>query len=542
MRHSLSLPPFLPRSAVLAALLLASSAAPGIAQRVPVGDHLEEYLRVLQVAGLAEGGSLTVRPVRVDSVLNGPAGGPWVDHLARPRRVGGWGAVSPSGLGLRVFENSAFPDGGNDGPAWQGRGLTVTLDAGVDLALGPVEATLHPVMAWSQNADFPLAEVRGDDFAPHAYPWGLMDLPQRPGDRRVAKLYPGNSSVRVRLGGMETGFGTENLWWGPGSQNALLMSNNAGGFPHAFLGTRRPLDIGFAMIEGQWIFGRLGLSDWFDPDYEDPGRYLTGAVVAISPKAVKGLTVGFERVFYANVPESGIGFGEYFLMVQGIEKEDFATPDNPNGEDERDQMFAAFGRWVLPESGFEAWVEWARNDHGVNLRDYFLEPGHAQAYTLGFRKVSRRAGGSLLTVVVEHTNLTRPITQLWRATPTFYRHGRVPPGYTHDGQVVGAALGPGGSGQYVATDLYSSRGRLGVFLARRVRDDDAYATLIAGPEVFPPAHDTSLDLGARGLWWVGDLEMGVQAALTRDLNRNFEQGRDRWNIHLESSLRWRPSE
>jgi hypothetical protein len=224
-----------------------------------------------------------------------------------------------------------------------------------------------------------------------------------------------------------------------------------------------------------------------------------------------------------------------------VEKDDLTTPDNPSGNDQRDQMFAAFGRWVLPESGFEVWLEWARNDHGLNLRDYFLEPGHAQAYTLGLRKVSRRADGGLLTFVAEHTSLARPITQLWRASPTFYRHGRVPPGYTQDGQVVGAALGPGGSGQYVAADLYSGQGRVGAFLARRVHDDDAYVDFIAGPEGFL-AHHASLDLGASGLWWVGDLELGVQAAFTRDFNRYFVQKNDLWNIHLESSLRWRPSE
>ena len=140
------------------------------------------------------------------------------------------------------------------------------------------------------------------------------------------------------------GVGTESLWWGPGINNAILMSNNAGGFSHVFLGTGRPVETPLGILEAQWIFGRLQLSEWFDTTFVDPGRYITGAVVAFSPKGLDGLTVGAARVFSALVPEGGIAAGEVLLMFQRVLKNSLRTPDNRRGNDARDQLFSTFFR------------------------------------------------------------------------------------------------------------------------------------------------------------------------------------------------------
>ncbi|MFX9097187.1 capsule assembly Wzi family protein, partial [Acinetobacter baumannii] len=47
------------------------------------------------------------------------------------------------------------------------------------------------------------------------------------------------------------------MWWGPGSQNSLLMSNNAPGFLHLTLNTRYPIKTGIGNFEFQFISGKL---------------------------------------------------------------------------------------------------------------------------------------------------------------------------------------------------------------------------------------------------------------------------------------------
>ena len=330
------------------------------------------------------------------------------------------------------------------------------------------------------------------------------------------------------------GFGTESLWWGPGVRNAILMSNNAPGFAHAFLETGRPVETPLGRFEGRWVVGRLQTSEWFDTTFTDPGRYLVGAVATFSPNVLEGLSVGAARVFYALVPNGGVPLSEYLVIFQTPSKAKLATPENPEGTDERDQLFSMFARWVLAESGFETWLEWARNDHGSRLLDYFLAPEHSQCYTVGFRKVIPTEGGRLFALTGELTHLERVVKGGFE-NPTYYAHAIVTPGYTQRGQIIGAGVGPGGNAQYLAGDLFARWGKLGAFVQRRVHDAEAYYESLrpcCGPDV-------SLDFGASGLLWVDDVELGVRGSLTREYNRFFGD-QVVSNLNLRVSARWRP--
>ena len=531
------------RTSVAAGMLAALvGPATGHAQILPVGDAWEEYLRVMQVAGLAAGSSFTVRPVGRATLLETlQAGHPWGARVTAPTplSLGSSASLTVEDPGARVFANSAFADGGSDGPVWQGKGLTAAVDVGATLRVGPLTATVHPLLWYAANGDFELAPGTVEGMPAYGYPWRRIDLPQRPGPDGVGRLDPGDSSVRLELGSLSVGVGTESLWWGPGIRNAILVSDNAGGFPHAFVRTERPARTGIGTLEAQWIFGRLAQSAWFDTTFADRGRYVTGAVLAFTPAGLEELTVGAARLFYALVPHDGIGADDVLLLFQRVSKSDFTAPGNPSGEDEADQMFSAFARWLLPESGFEAWVEWARNDHGWNLRDYFLAPEQAQGYTLGFRKVKALPGANFLSVQAELTHLERSATVRIRDVPTYYEHYAVPPGYTHRGQIVGASVGPGGNSQFLGASLFGSWGRGEVFVARRVHDNDAYYDLVA-PDSGWCCHDVSLDIGAGGLFWSGPVEMGVRGTLTREYNRHFIRRNDPWNVNVQVSARYRP--
>jgi hypothetical protein len=234
-----------------------------------------------------------------------------------------------------------------------------------------------------------------------------------------------------------------------------------------------------------------------------------------------------------------VGLSEYFLVFQGITKQSQATADDPRGNDERDQLLSLFGRWVLQESAFEVYVEWARNDHSANLTDFFLEPEHSQAYTVGFQKGLELDGGRRLALRGELTHLERDGSLRIRATPVYYAHHLITQGYTHDGQVLGAGIGPGGNQQHLGVDLYDSWGRAGVMVQRRVTDNDAFYEWAEDNDGTFNDHDVSLDVGLNGLYFAGDLEVGGQTILTRQLNRYFF-GRSVWNWNVGVSARWRP--
>lgn len=527
-------------------MILGFACSPGAVsgQNLAVGDVFEEYLRVLQVAGQARTGSFTVRPqLRED-------GGGWEitgdhDPWRLGSRVGARDTLSASVWvgGVQAashgYMNSSFALTQNDGAVWQGKGLTAAVSAGGTVGFGALTVTVRPLAVFAQNGAFPLAGT-GSASPPgvYRYPWSPnIDLPQRFGPDAFWAVDPGQSSARVTVRGLSVGFGTESLWWGPGTRNALVMSNNAAGFPHADLSTNGPVDIGIGKLEAQWIWGRLGHSDWWDENRTDRDRFFTGAVVSVSPKWLSGLTLGVTRVFTRLLSEGSLDASEYLLVLQGARKAGQASPENPSGDDEHDQLASLFARWVFPESGAEVYGEWARNDHSWDLRDLFVELGHSEAYTVGLRRVVTLADRRFLSLVGEISHLEGSSTRQVRAVPTYYTHHFVPQGYTHRGQVIGAGIGPGGNAQYLGADLYHSWGKVGAFVQRRVHNNDALYDR-AGEGEWDRNH-VSLDLGAQAVLFTNDVEVTLGATLTKDFNRYFIQRNDVWNANLQAAARWR---
>ena len=521
-------------SAALCALCVCASVS---AQSLPVGEAHEDYLRILQILGRADAGSFTVRPLTSEGALIREAPHPWIVRLrgAAPQSTSrGVSLIEPR---LRAFGNSRFPLGQNDGAVWQGKGLTTALDVGVSAKWSGLTVRINPAVLYTQNRSFELAPVTVPGMPEYAYAWSKIDMPQRFGPESFWTLDPGQSEVRLDVRGAALGVSTANLWWGPAIRNAIVMSNNAGGFPHAFLGTDGQLDSGIGGFEARWIWGRLAQSNWFDPGAPTKDRFITGLVATYSPSFLQGLSLGLTRVFYV-LPSGSVPIGDYFAVFQGVRKKALVTPGNPTGDDEHDQILSLFGRWVLEQSGFEVYWEWARNDHSWEVRDFLLEPEHSQAYTLGLQRANDLSGDRILVLRAELTHLEAGSTLQVRGRGRYYVHHIVTQGYTHEGQIVGAGIGPGGNSQHLGVDLYAPWGRAGAYIERQVHDNDAYYEwALANNETYC-CHDVSFNLGTQALVFLDDFDVGGGFIITREYNRYF-YGLDVWNLNLNLSARWR---
>jgi hypothetical protein len=502
-----------------------------------VGSAAETYLRVLQLNARSEVGSFLVRPLSRDHISVDGSGHPWSNRIG-PTTLSLPDGITVADARLRLFANSKFPVGDADGAVWQGRGITAALDGGVVVRFRSLTVSVLPTLLYTQNRSFDLAPVTVSGMPVYAYPWHRIDLPQRFGPSDFWSLDPGQSEVRLDAWGASVGFGTASSWWGPGVRNAIVMSDNAPGFPHGFVGTSAPLETGIGGLEGRWIWGRLQESDWFDPSSVSDERFITGIAVAYSPSFIEGLSLGMSRIFYVLVSPPGVPLGDYFAVLRGVRKKALATPQNPSGDDEHDQIVSLFGRWVLEESGLEVYWEWARNDHSWSLRDFLMEPEHSQAYTLGLRKALDMSGNRIAIMTAELTHLEADPTFQVRSKGTYYTHHLVTQGYTHRGQVIGAAVGPAGNAQHVGVDLYAPWGRAGAYLERQVHDNDAYYAWAAANDASFCCHDVSVHLGMNALLFVDAFDLGAGLIATREYNRYFF-GLDLWNLNLSLSARWR---
>jgi hypothetical protein len=222
-------------------------------------------------------------------------------------------------------------------------------------------------------------------------------------------------------------------------------------------------------------------------------------------------------------------------VFQSPEKKDLSSWYGPEGDNPYDnQLLALFFRWVFPESGVEVYGEWGRDDHERDVTDLILDPDHSQAYLVGIDKVFRTSSG-LLRFHAELNQLLnlRPFTNQ-RGVPNFYTHGAGLDA-TNRGQLLGAGVGPGGSSQTVALDLYRRGGRIGGYVERVLRNDGYYWQYVE-PVQGARQRDVEIMGGVRQVLAVGPVEVGWDASLARRWNRDF-LGSQNYNARLMLELR-----
>ena len=429
--------------------------------------------------------------------------------------------AKPSGRGLRwsvipaeagVAWNSDIPFSLNDGALWAGRGLSGRVAAGVRLSAGPVALVLAPQLTWSENRDFELVPQDSTGRSVFFPPWYAgdvtVDLPLRFGDQPVTAVGPGQSSLTVTAGPVAFGAATENQWWGPGIRTALVMSNHAEGVPHAFLRTSAPLRTRLGAFEGKWIVGGLSESLFFDADPSNDFRSLSGLAATFRPARVPDLTLGASRVVYMAIDRRSALPRRAFDVLRHWERPEVVRETVPAGPTRPDsfrvsvenpgfdQILSVFGRWIFPRSGLEVYGEWARLELPASVAEMLTQPGHTQGYTLGAQWARPLGGQAALRLQTEFSYLEESPTFNNRPVPSYYVGGSVPQGYTHRGQVVGAATGPGSSSQWLGGDYLARGWRLGAFGGRVRWENDVYGTSFS---VFREVgHDVSVFGGLRG--------------------------------------------
>jgi hypothetical protein len=486
-------------------------AAPGgvvLALRT-IGGPADRYRRLRQVLGHepAEGGYLLRSP-----------------SSQTPRGPNGLQVLMPE---LESAWNSRIPFSVNDGALWAGRGASARAMAGVAVTAGPVRLIVAPEVVWSANEEFDgllPEEWTEEERAAFLAPWltGVhsADVPWRPGAASVRTVYGGQSSLSLYAGPVVAGAATESQWWGPGVRSGIVFSNNAPGFPHLFIRTGRPLRTPAGVLEAKWLVGALASSGYMDGEDDDGERSISALGVTLQPGFLPGLTLGMARSVYSPVDgwdQTATRFGDVFGH--------WAAGRDSTGR-AAEQMLALTARWVSPGDGAEVWVEWARRELPESLRDLMVQPEHGQGYTLG-GQLARPWGPGVFRLQAEHTYLEKDPSFRSRPTGSWYASSRVPQGYTERGQVIGAAVGPGGSGQWLAADLVGRRAEGGFFLGRVRWANDAYYDKPGGHNRYL-AHDVSVMGGLRGGIDLGGARLSAEWTAGKRYNFLFQNPAISW--------------
>ena len=434
-----------------------SSSSEKVPSLVLVGSDAIDRLRIDQLTqGVQSGQSLLLRSASSLTPLAAAESRGW--HASR---------IAPQ---LLWVNNSALPFSLNNGALWAGKGLSTRTLTGFRLESARARIIVAPEIILSANSNWPLFH----DFYVPAVPPGrspydlpyyagkfTIDVPMRFGNRPIRRMDLGQTTALLSLKRLDVGFSNENEWWGPGIRNAIVLSNNAPGFPHLFLRTSHPIDTRFGAVEMRWLVGGLTESAYFDTISTNNTRSLSAIAATLQTAWDPNLSVGFARSVYG----TATGWGQIpWRWLDVFARTHRDVPDTTRTQ--RDQLFSLFARWVFPADGVEIYGEWGRTELRPNLRDFLIAPNHTQAYTFGLQWRGGDWHGGSFRLQSEITQLEQSATYRDGPLGSWYTSTRVIQGYTNRGEVLGASIGPGSSSQWLAWDYLRPGWRIGAFAGR----------------------------------------------------------------------------
>ncbi|MCX6236006.1 MAG: hypothetical protein NTY07_00385 [Bacteroidia bacterium] len=475
------------------------------AQTIPVGTPiLEEAYRRAQLLGNADSTvSFTVRPISPSaSFKKKQIYSPFENeqeeqgnHLDGSFHFG-WnkGVVQILPFSWQQQFNTHHPYSLNDGDMIPARGYQTMISGGVYAQYGPLSIQLRPEYVYAQNRDYQgfYKEQSDQVWAGYYDILNYIDLPEKFGNNSYKKLSWGQSSIRITAGPVSIGLSNENLWWGPGIRNSFIMSNTAPGFKHITLNTVKPIKTFLGSFEGQIICGRLEDSRFAPPDTNrtyngsklyyskrSDWRYINGIVISYQPKWIPGLFLGATRTFIAYYKDMGHRFVDFLPIVSPITKK--ANYGEKESSYANDQRASVFIRWLWQKEKAELYWELGRDDHAFNLRDYLVDPDHTRAYVIGFRKLIplNAHKDQYIQFNIELTQLALTTTNPERPQGSIYLHyAGISQGYTHEGQLLGAGIGPGSNMQMVGISWVKSLKTIGIQIERYVHNNDFQTSTI----------------------------------------------------------------
>lgn len=433
----------------------------------------------------------------------------WDNHLADSlnfglkERLKGIDSSKPGKKSIKILPllnttvyNSNRPFGWGNYGLQNGTGFQTVISPGAFFKFHFLEIQLRPEFVFSQNKAFlGFTDQFSDNtiFARFRY-WNFGDNPERfQGEEFNRFAAWGQSYISLTFGKAELGFSTQNIWWGPGQFTSLLFSDNARGLKHFFVKTKSPANIGIGLLEAQMIFGRAedsGLAasqdtqlnaQYFRP-FSGDWRYVNGLSVSFQPVFLKNLTLGFNRVFQQYNDDVEKSFFGRVPVFEAFQKERFFQNGNSVIYDQlaQDQLVSVFFRYKNVKSKFEIYSEFGRHDHSFNWREFFLNPDHARAYLLGFKKlIPLPSQGRFLQfrgeIIHQQESVNRYIRylELGVLNTSWLTHYQVR-GFTNYGESMGAGIGVGANAQILEASLVKGISKIGLLIQRIENHQDFY--------------------------------------------------------------------
>jgi hypothetical protein len=388
--------------------------------------------------------------------------------------------------------NSFLPTSFNDGNIYPARGWQERYSYGVNLKLLIFDINYQPEKLTVQNLTQEYYAGNTEDgnfmFKYFGMVANNIDNFRQFGYDRIEETTLGQSRVGLKFKYMAAGISNENIWWGPGKRNGLVFTNNAAGFKHYYLKTVEPIKTYIGNFEFAGVVGKLEPTKYTDIDQSlldicQPckvfknldEREIDGITINYQPKWIPNFYIGYaySRQFYRNATNE---FGDTV---------NFFSKDLPKQE-----IGSMFFRFAMPEDHAEFYGEIGMPDETPWPWKFFkttVRPG----YIIGASKlVPLKLWNSYLNLNVEFTQLQimDPRKVLYQGfanvggrPDSWYQSTTVKQGWSNNGQLLGASIGPGSNNQSISLSWNKGYNKVGVFVERTSYNNDFYSVAYISP-------------------------------------------------------------
>ena len=400
--------------------------------------------------------------------------------------------VQSISLNFDQQNNSLQPISFNDGNMYPSRGWQERYSYGVNLKLLIFDINYQPEKLTVQNLTQEYyAGNKGDGNFMFKY-FGMVanniDNFRQFGFDRIEETTLGQSRAGIKFKYMAAGISNENIWWGPGKRNSLVFTNNAAGFKHYYLKTVEPIKTYIGNFELAGVVGRLDTTMYTEIDQELLNtcrpckvfknldeREIDGITINYQPKLIPNFYIGYaySRQFYRHATNT---LGDTV---------NFFSKNLPKQE-----IGSIFFRFAMPDDHAEFYGEMGMPNEAPWPWKFFKERMRP-AFVFGATKlVPLRLFDSYLSLNVEFTQLqlmnSRDILNEgypWGGGKpnSWYLSTLVKQGWSNNGQLMGASIGPGSNNQSISLSWNKGYNKIGIFIERTVFNNDFYYSVYYNP-------------------------------------------------------------
>ncbi len=388
--------------------------------------------------------------------------------------------------------NSLLPESWNDGIIYPARGWQERYSVGANIRWGILDINVQP--EWLKVQNIPQEPYYGN---PNDGNWGAKYFGyvannisnfRQFGNTKIDTTTLGQSRIGISTKYFAAGVSNENIWWGPGKRNSVVFTNNAGGFKHMYLHTNEPIPTPIGNVELATIIGVLDTTRYTDPDVgllsgwkdgialKNPSkRNINGITLNWNPKWIPGFYLGYaySRQYY-NDQVNYAGEPLHFFSKDLVKTE----------------IGSFMFRFALPKDHAEFYGEMGLPNQAAWPWKFFQSNPKTAFVFGGSKQFLFNKGKSYLNLNVEFAQFQimdpRNIYYLgapWVGGPpnSWYVNPTIKQGYSNNGQIMGASIGPGSNSQSIDFSWNRGYNKIGFSAERIIHNNDFYYLVYLKP-------------------------------------------------------------